>query len=145
MSISGPAAGTRLTTSPWMTLCPFGTVEIDARSIDAGTADQLKPNLPVVLIDQRPLSRRRLRRLAGMLSIEIEREFIVLPTLRDPLILIDDTEAAVRHFWSAIATVPPGLAFTALPASALLTLARHLPWSWTGAAAPGRALVGRRS
>lgn len=144
MSIPEPAAGTRLTTSPWMTLCPLGTLEIDARTIDAATADRLKPNLPVVLIDQRPLSRRRLRRLARALSIEVEREFIVLPTLRHPLILIDDTEAAVRHFWSAIATVPPGLAFTALPVSALLALARRLPWSWTGAAAPGRALVGRR-
>lgn len=145
MSILGPTAGTRLTTSPWMTLCPLGTFEIDARSIDAGTADQLKPDLPVVLIDQRPFSRRRLQRLARTLSIEVEREFIVLPTLRHPLMLVDDTEAAVRYFWSAIATVPPGLAFTALPASALLAVARKLPWSWTGAAAPGRALVGRRS
>lgn len=131
-------------TSPWMALCPFGTIEIDTRSIDAGTADQLNPHLPVVLIDQRPFSRRRLRRVARALSIEVEREFIVFPTLRRPLMLIDDTEAAVRHFWSAVATVPPGLAFTALPATALLALARILPWSWTGGVAPGRALVGRR-
>jgi hypothetical protein len=130
---------------PWLTLCPFGTLELDSRSIDVGTADQLDPHWPVVLIDQRPFSRRRLRRLARTLSIEVEREFIVLPTLRRPLLLIDDTEAAVRHFWSAIATVPPGLALTALPATALLALARFLPWSWTGGIAPGRALVGRRS
>ncbi len=144
MSIPEPPAGTRLKTSPWMTLCPLGTFEIDARYVDAGTADQLKPDLPVVLIDQRPFSRRRLQRLARRLSIEVEREFIVLPTLHRPLLLVDDTEAAVRHFWSAIATVPPGLALTALPVSALLALARILPWRWTGAAAPARALVGRR-
>lgn len=144
MSFAEPAGRARLATSPWMTLCPLGTVELDARTIDANAADELTPELPIVLIDQRPFSRRRLRRTAQRLSIEIEREFIVLPTLRHPLVLIDDTEAAVRHFWTAIATVPPGLAITAVPASALLALARTLPWSWTGAAAPGRALVGRR-
>jgi len=127
-----------------MALCPLGTVEIDARTLEAGDAEQLKPDLPVVLIDQRLFSRRRLRKLARQLSIVVEREFIVLPTLRQPIVLIDDTEAAVRHFWTAIATVPPGLAITALPTSVLLGLVRQLPWSWTGAAAPGRALVGRR-
>ncbi|MFC5264786.1 hypothetical protein ACFPJ1_21950 [Kribbella qitaiheensis] len=144
MSFAEPAGRARLATSPWMTLCPPGTVELDARTIDANAADELTPELPIVLIDQRPFSRRRLRRTAQRLSIEIEREFIVLPSLRHPLVLIDDTEAAVRHFWTAIATVPPGLAITAVPASALLALARSLPWSWTGAASPGRALVGRR-
>ncbi|GAA0946940.1 hypothetical protein GCM10009554_43310 [Kribbella koreensis] len=144
MSFAEPAGSSRLATSPWMTLCPLGTLEIDARAIDDDLSDQLKPDLPVVLIDQRPFSRRRLRRLARELAIAVEREFIVLPTLGRPIVLIDDTEAAVRHFWTTIATVPPGLALSAVPASALLSLARRLPWSWTGAAAPGRALVGRR-
>jgi hypothetical protein len=144
MSFAEPAGPPRLATSPWITLCPLGTLEIDTRTIDDSIADQLKPDLPVVLIDQRPFSRRRLRQLARELSIEIEREFIVLPTLGRPIVLIDDTEPAVRHFWTTIATVPPGLAVSAVPASALLSLARRLPWSWTGAAAPGRALVGRR-
>jgi hypothetical protein len=143
MSFAEPAGPSRLATSPWMTLCPLGTLEIDTRTTD-DIADQLKPDLPVVLIDQRPFSRRRLRRLARELSIEIEREFIVLPTLGRPIVAIDDTAPAVRHFWTTIATVPPGLAISAVPASALLSLARRLPWSWTGAAAPGRALVGRR-
>jgi hypothetical protein len=144
MSFPEPAGRPLSAVPPWMTLCPLGTVEIDARTFGAGDTEQLKPDLPVVLIDQRPFSRRRLRKLARQLSIAVEREFIVLPTLRRPIVLIDDTEAAVRHFWTAIATVPPGLAITALPASVLLGLARQLPWSWTGAAAPGRALVGRR-
>jgi hypothetical protein len=124
-----------------MALCPVGTVEIDARTTDVA---DLELDLPVILLDQRPFSRRRLRRLARRLSLEVEREFIVLPALRSAIVLIDDSEAAVRHFWKAVATVPPGLASTALPASALLGLARMLPWSWTGAIAPGRALVGRR-
>lgn len=144
MSFAEPAGQSRLAMSPWMVLCPLGTLEVDTRTIEEGIADELKPDLPVVLIDQRPFSRRRLRRLALELSIEIEREYIVLPTLRRPIVLIDDTEPAVRHFWTTIATIPPGLAFSAVPASALLSMARRLPWSWTGAAAPGRVLVGRR-
>lgn len=149
MSLPEPAREPHPRLSPWLALCPLGTLELDARTLDLRKADaeidQLTPELPVVLIDQRPFSRRRLRRLARRLGVEVEREFIVLPTLGNPIAVIDDTEAAVRHFWTAIATVPPGLAITALPASALLEVARRLPWSWTGAAAPGRALVGRRA
>ncbi|MDX6246895.1 MAG: hypothetical protein QOF10_255 [Kribbellaceae bacterium] len=145
MSVPEEARGPHPRLSPWMALCPLGTIEIDARTTDAAGVGRLAPDLPVVLLDQRPFARRRLRRLARRFSVEVEREFIVLPTMRSAIVLIDDTEAAVRHFWTAIATVPPGLAITALPASALLGLARILPWSWTGAIAPGRALVGRRS
>jgi hypothetical protein len=144
MSISQRADRTGPAASPWLTLCPAGTVEIDAREVRGATAGQLPADTPVVLVDDRPFSRRRLRRLADQLSVVIEREFIVLPTVGRPIILVDDTEGAVRHFWTAIATVPPGLAFTALPATAMLGLARLLPWRWTGAAAPGRAIIGRQ-
>ena len=95
-------------------------------------------------MDQQPFSRRRLRRLARGLGVVVEREFVVLPSLGRPMVVIDDVEEAVRHFWTAVATVPPGLAFTALPASALLGLARIAPWRWTGAVAPGRVVIGRR-
>jgi hypothetical protein len=132
------------TSPPWLTLCPAGTVEIDAREVRRVVTGQLPADTPVVLVDGRPFSRRRLRRLADRLSVMIERELIVLPSVGRPIILVDDTEAAVRHFWTAIATVPPGLAFTALPATAMLGLARLMPWRWTGAAAPGRAIIGRQ-
>jgi hypothetical protein len=143
MSVSQGAERTSPAASPWLTLCPAGTVEIDARDV-RGAARQRPADTPVVIVDDRPFSRRRLRRLADRLSVVIERELIVLPTVGRPIILVDDTEAAVRHFWTAIATVPPGLAFTALPATAMLGLVRFLPWRWTGAAAPGRAIIGRQ-
>jgi hypothetical protein len=144
MSIPQRAERTSPATSPWLTLCPAGTVEIDARDGRGAIAGHLPADTPVVLVDDRPFSRRRLRRLADRLSVVIERELIVLPTVGRPIILVDDTEAAVRHFWTAIATVPPGMAFTALPATVMLGLARSLPWGWTGAAAPGRAIIGRQ-
>jgi len=129
--------------SPWLQLCPPGTLEIDVR-IGPVTADLLRPDLPVVLMDQHPFSRRRLRRLARGLGVVVEREFIVIPSIGRPMVVIDDVEEAVRHFWTSVATVPPGLAITALPASALLGLARLAPWRWTGAAAPARVVIGRR-
>ncbi|MGW5194877.1 hypothetical protein ACWEOO_36875 [Kribbella sp. NPDC004138] len=128
--------------SPWLQLCPPGTVEHDLRCGPL-RADQVSTDGPVVLIDQRPRSRRRLRRTARELGVVVEREFVVLPTLDRPMVVIDDVEEAIRHFWTAVATVPPGLAF-AVPASALLGLARRAPWRWTGALAPARVVVGRR-
>ncbi|GAA2805968.1 hypothetical protein GCM10010522_24610 [Kribbella solani] len=75
----------------------------------------------------------------------MERELVVLPTLAHPMIVMDDVEQAIRYFWTAVATVPPGLALTALPASAALGIARRTPWRWTGAIAPARVVIGRRS
>jgi hypothetical protein len=124
-------------------LCPPGTVEHDIGSGPVETS-QLPAELPVVLMDQRPFSRRRLRRVARDLGVVLEREFVVLPTIERPMVVIDDVEPAIRHFWTAVATVPPGLAFTAVPASALLGLARRAPWRWTGAITPGRVVIGRR-
>jgi glycosyltransferase involved in cell wall biosynthesis len=144
VSISQRVDRTSPAASPWLTLCAAGTVEIDAREVRGAVVGQLPADTPVVLVDDRPFSRRRLRRLADRSSVVIERELIVLPTAGRPIILVDDTEAAVRHFWTTIATVPPGLAYTALPAAAMLGVARLLPWRLTGAAAPGRALIGRQ-
>ncbi|GAA3121624.1 hypothetical protein JOF29_006655 [Kribbella aluminosa] len=128
--------------APWLQLCPPGTVGIDLRDGPV-RADQLSSDGPVVLVDQRPRSRHRLRRTAKELGVVLEREFVVLPTLDRPMVVVDDVEEAVRYFWTAVATVPPGFAF-AVPASAALGLARRAPWRWTGALAPARVVVGRR-
>ncbi|TDW78076.1 hypothetical protein [Kribbella pratensis] len=143
MSSAEPVGQLRRPASPWLQLCPPGTVEIDIRS---GPVDehQLSAGHPVVLMDQRPLSRQRLRQVARRLGVVLEREFVVLPTLGRPMVVVDDAEQAIRYFWTAVATVPPGLAFTAVPASALLGVARRTPWRWTGAFAPARVVIGRR-
>ncbi|MFG1912004.1 hypothetical protein [Kribbella sp. NPDC048928] len=143
MSAAEPVGRVRRPMSPWLQLCPPGTVELDIRS---GPIDQhqLIAGRPVALMDQRPLSRRRLRQAARRLGVVVEREFVVLPTIARPMVVIDDVEEAIRHFWTAVATVPPGLAFSALPASALLGVARRSPWRWTGALAPARVVIGRR-
>jgi hypothetical protein len=143
VSAAEPVGRVRRPTSPWLQLCPPGTVEIDIRSEPIDQL-QLAAGHPVALMDQRPLSRRRLRAAAGRLGVVVEREFVVLPTIARPMVVIDDVEEAIRHFWTAVATVPPGLALTAVPASALLGIARRSPWRWTGALAPARVVIGRR-
>jgi hypothetical protein len=130
-----------------MALCPPGTVEVvvpaGRRRRGAAEPLALPPGTPVALLSARPLSRRRLRRIARRLAIGVDRELVVLPALRRPVVVLDDTKAAVRHFWTRVAAVPPGLVLTALPATVVLYLARTLPWSWTGAIAPGRVVQGR--
>ena len=67
----------------------------------------------------------------------------MLPTLVSPIVIVDDTETSVTYLWESVATVPPGMARTAVPAAMGLWLVRVLPWSWTGALAPGRVVVGK--
>jgi hypothetical protein len=140
MTSPEPAGRPRPPIAPWLQLCPPGTIAIDLRS---GPVRALPAEGPVVLMDQRRSSRRRLRLVARELGVVLEREFVVLPTIERPMVVVDDVEEAIGHFWTAVATVPPGLASTAVPASALLALARRAPWRWTGAFAPGRVVIGR--
>jgi hypothetical protein len=146
-SAPSPVRDTGLGAAPWLALSPAGAVEVDLRLGHRGVvrrARRLSPGTPVVLIDDRPLSRPRLRRLARRTAMAVERELIVLPTASSPVVVLDDTAEAVRHFWQAVAAVPPGLARASLPATVVLRLARSLPWTWTGAIAPGRVVLGVR-
>lgn len=130
-----------LATSPWLALGPPGMLELrrpkawEVRFVDSG--------IWLCLVEDRLFARRRLSRVVRLSDLEVERELVAVPTARRPLVLVDDHESAVRQFWNDIATVPPGLARTALPAAGLLRIARLLPWRWTGAITPGRIVIGR--
>lgn len=143
MTPRGRAARAGLAVAPWLVLCDEDAVEIrdprveDVRRVASGTT--------VVLVCDEPLSRWRLRRLAARAGMAIERELVAVPSTRSPVVLLDEAESAVTHFWSDVITVPPGLTLTSVPASVALRLARMLPWRWTGALAPGRVVIGRRS
>ena len=132
-----------LVLSPWLALCGKDAVEIrDPRS---PAVHSLAPGTTVVLLCDRPLSRWRLRRLAARAGVEVDRELIGVPSTRRPVVLLDDEESAVHHFWNDVVTVPPGLASGSLPATVALRIARTLPWAWTGALLPGRVVIGRRT
>lgn len=141
---AAPASDT-LRMAPWTLLCPEDTVLVradDHRRLRV-LLSTLRSGDRIGFVDGRMFSRWRLRRLATSCDVLIERELIVLPTLVSPIVVVDDTETSVGYLWDSVATVPPGMARTALPAAAALALVRVLPWSWTGALAPGRVVVGR--
>jgi hypothetical protein len=134
--------GDALHRAPWRALCPRRVLELrdptvhTLRSLPSGTA--------VALVTDGPLNRVRLRRRARRSGVHIDRHLIVVPTTTAPLVVLDDTEDAVRHFWGAVATAPPGLTWARAPAGVALWLGRRVPWRWTGILAPGCVLVGSR-
>lgn len=141
ITLSEEPTGSDLAAAPWLVFGPPGMVEV--RRPEGWAVRCLRPGTAVCLVEDRPFARRRLRRVARESRLTVDRELVAVPTSRRPVVLIDDDEDAVRHFWTTVATVPPGLSRTALAAAACLRLVRMLPWSWTGAVAPGRVVIGR--
>jgi hypothetical protein len=131
-----------LRSSPWRALCPSHVLEM--RDPDLLTLQRLPSGTAVALVSDRWLSRGRLRRRARLAGVRIERELVVVPTTRSPIMVLDDEPLAVRHFWTSVAAVPPGVTRAHGPLSAVLLAMRVVPWRWTGAVAPGRVLVGSR-
>lgn len=123
-----------------------------ATSIDAGTQQvdeclRQIAGLPsqawVAIVDDRPFSRLRLRRLARRCGLVIERELIVLRTVGAAVAVVEDAHphAATRvPFSSAPFLVGGGALTPVLP----IWLVRMLPWSWTRWLASDRVLLARR-
>jgi hypothetical protein len=134
---------------PWVILAWTGMTLIDARQRrprewlrQVGT---LPSHARVGIIDDRPLSRLRLRRLARRWNLLVERELILAPSVDAPVAVLEDTEWAVRRYWR---TVPASSARQTFGASGLISvlpisLVRSLPWSWTGLMSPHRILLAR--
>jgi len=98
----------------------------------------------VALSDAAVGGRRRLRRNARLLGLEVVAEYAVLPSWGRATFVVEDEERTVRWLFSTIATVPPGVARGA----GLLDLALRLATA-TGAVrlvghlVPGRLLLAR--
>jgi hypothetical protein len=134
---------------PWVILAWTGMTLVDARKRrprewlrQVGT---LPSHAKVGIIDDRPLSRLRLRRLARRWNLLVERELILAPSVDAPVAVLEDTEWAVRRYWR---TVPASSARQTFGASGLISvlpisLVRALPWSWTGLMSPHRILLAR--
>ena len=138
----GPGAGGGLNEAPWRALCPRGVVEL--RNPAASTLQRLASGTPVALVCDSHLARFRVRRRARRAGIRVVRELVVVPSTSSPIVVLDETQAAVRHFWTSVAAVPPGLTRASAPATLALRIARVLPWRCTGLLAPGRVVVGVR-
>ena len=129
--------------------CRTGTTPVDTRAHRFRHCVRLLEDLPegawVAILDDRPLSRVRLRRMARRAGVAVERELLVLPSLEAPASVVEDVEGAVRRHWSTGASrrTAPGLA---APLSEVAhRVGRGLPWAWTGWLVRGRVVVARRS
>jgi hypothetical protein len=134
--------GAGLVQAPWRALCPPRVLEL--HDPDLRSLRRLPSGTSVALVSNGPLSRRRVRRHARLAGISVHRELMVLPSTSSPIVVLDDTAEAVRHFWTGVAAVPPGVTWAHAPASLVLTAVRRLPWRLTSLLAPGRVLVGVR-
>jgi hypothetical protein len=99
----------------------------------------------VVLTDDRPGGRIRLRRRAARLGLEISREYVVLPSWRRPSFVVEDHPTTLAWLWTTLATVPPGVSRGSLLAEAAVRAGRHwLVLAVVGSVAPGRVVIARR-
>jgi hypothetical protein len=98
----------------------------------------------VALSDTTRWARRRCRRFAAGAELEIESEYLAIPSLRSPQYLVEDAPETVRYFWTEVAALPFRSRFRA-PAELALGLVRVLGlWRWTALVLPQRMVVGRR-
>jgi hypothetical protein len=68
---------------------------------------------PVVVCSPPPFARSRCRRFAAAAGIEIDREYLALPTAGAPAYLVEDGPAATAYFVRSILVPPPGRIWTA--------------------------------
>lgn len=97
----------------------------------------------VVLHDNRPGARRRLRRRARLLQLDLRSEYLVLPTWRSAAFVIEDDPDILQWFWRSVATIPPGFQ-AAAPFVEGLVRVGGTRWAqrMAGGVAPGRVAVG---
>lgn len=142
---------TALWTTPgqrWRLLAPSGAVAV---GISPGvctvrrTATRLRAlpaGTPVVLLDHRRGGRRRARRIATTGAIVIDREYVALPSLRRPIVLVEDTADALRWACRSLVAPPPGVTWTHASIHVAIAVLRRRPGA-AAALAAGRVVVGR--
>jgi hypothetical protein len=110
-----------------------------------GGIAELPSGSRVVLIDDRPGGRIRLRRKAARLGLQISREYVVLPSWRRPSFVVEDHPTTLAWLWTTLATVPPGISRGSLLTEAAVRASRHwLVLAVVGSVAPGRVVIARR-
>jgi hypothetical protein len=142
---SGPVAAPTergLAHAPWRLFTTDEAVEL--RNPRRRDLHRLPPGTRVCLVADRPGARRRLRRTARRAGIALQRELIAVPSTRRPVVLVDDHQDAVGAFWRSVVAPPPGFSRGWLVATLTIVLGRRLPWTWTGAVAPGRVVLGTK-
>jgi hypothetical protein len=81
---------------------------------------------PVVVCSPPPFARRRCRRFASTAGIDIDREYLALPSPGAPAYLIEDAPAATAYFVRSILVPPPGRIWT-VPLRLCVSVVSRLP------------------
>jgi hypothetical protein len=125
-------------------LLPPGSVLLGpGRSTKAADPARFAPGTPIALADNRIGSRSRLRRRAARLGLDVEREYLVLPTWGQPTFVVEDEPGVLGWLFLSLATVPPNVTRGAWLAD-VATRVLRTPWGRALASrlAPGRLLLG---
>lgn len=135
----------------WRVVCPADAVRVDLprsaakRRASMRAVGELPAGTAVVLVASAPGAKRRCTSFAMDARIEVEREYLTLPSAKAPAYLIEDAPAPVRLFVNSILVAPTRSALS-MPIDAGLRLLRMLNASrLVGVLAPGRLVVGRRT
>jgi hypothetical protein len=80
----------------------------------------------VIVCSPAPFARRRCRRFTSAAGVDIQREYLALPTAGAPAYLVEDSPAATAYFLRSIIAPPPGRIWTA-PVRMCLSAVCRLP------------------
>ena len=133
----------------WRVLTPAGAVRIELRGACAkGEADRVR-GLPrgtaVVLAASGPAATRRCRAFATRAGVQLEREFLAIPTAKTPGCLVEAEPGTVGTFVDAVLVAPQDSRLGAVADAALALLRRVGSWRLLRAIVPGRIVVGTRT
>lgn len=134
----------------WRLLTEPGTVQVDlpgsaaARRRLRQQIGTLPAGTAVVLCSAAVGSRMRCRRFARDAGIQLQREYVAVPSMHAPACYVEDTPQALRYFFSQLLALPRGGTVKSAMLGAAKTAARlQFPWPAFGAVAPVRVAVGR--
>lgn len=98
----------------------------------------------VVLVAHRTVDAVCLHRRARRLGLVVERDFVVLPSLRRPWCCVELDGGGLSWLWQTLGTVPPGWTVAAPALQLALRVGRHSRIvSLAARVAPGRVVLGR--
>jgi hypothetical protein len=138
-------------TSPeqrWRLLTPHEAVVVNVPSgllavrRVAARLRNLPTGTPVVLLDARLGGRLRSRRIVAADVIIVERQYVALPSLRNAIVVAEDSKASLLWACRTVVAPPPGITWTHAIVDVAVKCMRSRPWLATWLAR-GRVVIGR--
>ncbi len=134
----------------WRMLSAGGAVRVELRGARskgeaASRIRRLPAGTPVVLSASGPAATRRCRSFATRAGVELEREFLAIPTARAPGCLVEDAPGPVGTFVRTVLVAPQDTRLGPVLDAGLALLRALASLRLLRAIVPGRIVVGRRT